>query len=564
MKKKLLYIIISIFVVIGVSTVLLRSNTHTAPINGLEESRKASIEKFQNTFCGLNTELNSNEFITEYKLPATCEMPLGIAVTDGKVWYVSTENGTLGAYNIQQNSFAKEVPIPIWKSRLNHLDFSQVWAIKPDGKGNIWFTDEKQNAVWKYTQSSQTFEMYKVPSTPKAFDTTYPVSLGFDSNGNIYFVGIRSTSLWFGEVTKMRNGTSDGISAIPMPIDKFSGIDPTLISTGSLAVDNNRNAVWISMLAFQKKGEILRYDLSTKTFKIFDMPEELASPVGIVVDDSGNLWITDHGTSMFYKLDASTGNITKFVTSKASPRIFGIGDGGGRGNSSNSNSGLNINDNDTPAGAYTLPYWIQKSGDGSLWFNEHTGNKIARFDPANNTLIEYWIPTQNKLFGMCQNNNDNDNAASKSNNQKCGIANALQFSVGQNKDDSNQVWFTEWSENKIGKVHVQKQLPFQISTPMKQVAVKRGESVEVKVNIDTLANQRIHMIAAGTFTPTGDLGNSTGSFSEESFSLTAGNPKQISFIFTPSSDLKVGLYTLMIGAENNDVSYLKAVRINVT
>ena len=562
MKKKLLYIIISIFVVIGISAVLLRSNTHTAPLNGLEESRKASIEKFQNTFCGLNTELNSNEFITEYKLPATCEMPLGIVVTDGKVWYVSTENGALGAYDIQQNSFAKEVPIPIWKSRLNRLDFSQVWAVKPDGKGNIWFTDEKQNAVWKFTESSQTFEMYKVPSAPKAFDTTYPVSLGFDSNGNIYFVGIRSTSLWFGEVTKMRNGTSEGISAIPMPVDKFSGIDPTLISTGSLAVDNDRNAVWISMLAFQKKGEILRYDMSTKMFKIFDMPEELDSPVGIVVDDSGNLWITDHGTSMFYKLDTSTGNITKFVTSKASPRIFGIG--GGSSNSNNSKSSLNINNNDIPAGAYTLPYWIQKSGDGSLWFNEHTGNKIARFDPVNNTLIEYWIPTQNKLFGMCQNNNDNDNAASKINDLKCGIANALQFSVGQNKDDSNQVWFTEWSENKIGRVYVQKQLPFHISIPMKEVAVKRSESLELKVNVDASTNQRIHMIAAGTFTPTGDLGNSTGSFSEESFSLTAGNPKQISFIFTPSSDLKAGVYTLMIGAENDDVSYLKAVKVNIT
>jgi virginiamycin B lyase len=557
LKKILLYAVISIsiIVVIGVSTVLLRNNTHTAPLNGLEETRRASIEKFQNTFCGLNTEINSNEFITEYKLPAICEMPLGIAVDDGKVWYVSTENGTIGAYNIQQNSFAKEVPIPVWKSRLNHLDFSQVWAIKPDGKGNIWFTDEKQNAVWKYIESSQTFDMYKVPTAPKAFDTTYPVSLDFDLNGNIYFVGIRSTSLWFGEVAKMRNGTSNGISAIPMPVDKFSGIDPTLISTGSLAVDNDRNAVWVSMLAFQKRGEILRYDIGTKTFKVFDMPEELASPVGLVVDNSGNLWITDHGTSIFYKLDTSTGNITKFVTSKASPRIFGIGSVG-----SNTTSNSNININDAPAGAYTLPYWIQKSGDGSLWFNEHTGNKIAKFDPINNTMIEYWIPTQNKLFGMCQNNN----AADKNNNQKCGIANALQFSVGQNKDDSNQIWFTEWSENKIGKVNVQKQLPFRVSIPIKEVAVKRGESLEVKVNIDTSTNQRIRMIAAGTFTPTGDLGNSTGSFSEESFSLSTGNTKQISYIFTPSSHLKAGVYTLMIGAENDDVSYLKAVRVNIT
>jgi virginiamycin B lyase len=560
LKKILLYAVISIIVVIGVSTVLLRSNTHTAPLNGLEETKRASIEKFQNTFCGLNTEINSNEFITEYKLPAICEMPLGIAVDDGKVWYVSTENGTLGAYNIQQNSFAKEVLIPVWKSRLNHLDFSQVWAIKPDGKGNIWFTDEKQNAVWKYIESSQTFDMYKVPTAPKAFDTTYPVSLDFDLNGNIYFVGIRSTSLWFGEVAKMRNGTSNGISAIPMPVDKFSGIDPTLISTGSLAVDNDRNAVWVSMLAFQKRGEILRYDIGTKTFKVFDMPEELASPVGLVVDNSGNLWITDHGTSIFYKLDTSTGNITKFVTSKASPRIFGIGSVG-----SNTTSNSKININNSPAGAYTLPYWIQKSGDGSLWFNEHTGNRIAKFDPINNTLIEYWIPTQNKLFGMCQNNNNNNNnAADKNNNQKCGIANALQFSVGQNKNDSNQIWFTEWSENKIGKVNVQKQLPFHVSIPIKEVAVKRGESLEVKVDIDTSTNQRIRMVAAGTFTSTGDLGNSTGSFSEESFSLSAGNTKQISFIFTPSSDLKAGVYMLMIGAENDDVSYLKAVRINIT
>jgi virginiamycin B lyase len=554
LKKIAVYIVISIIVVIiAVPSVLFLKNTHTTPINGVDESRKASIEKFQNTFCGLNTEVNSNEFISEYKLPKTCEMPLGIAVDGDKVWYVSTENGTLGIYNIQQNSFAKEVPIPVWKSRLNHLDFSQVWALKPDGKGNIWFTDEKQNAVWKYIESSQTFEMYKVPAKPKAFDTTYPVSIDFDSNGNIYFVGIRSTSLWFGDITKMRNGTSDGISAIPMPIDKFSGIDPTLISTGSVALDNERNTAWISMLAFQKKGEILRYDISTKTFKIFDMPDELASPVGIVVDGSGNPWVTDHGTSIFYKLDASTGNITKFVTSKASPRIFGI--------SGNSNSNSNVNNN-APTGAYTLPYWIEKSTDGLLWFNEHTGNKIAKFDPVNNTLVEYWIPTQNKLFGMCPNNNNNNNT-SNSNNQKCGIANALQFSVGQNKDDSNQVWFTEWSENKIGRVYAQKQLPFWISIPIKEVAVKRGESLELKVNIGTSTNQNIHMIAAGTFTQTGDLGNSTGSFSEESLSLNPGNSKQVSFIFTPSSDLKAGGYMLMIGAENDTVSYLKAVRINI-
>jgi hypothetical protein len=50
------------------------------------------------------------------------------------------------------------------------------------------------------------------------------------------------------------------------------------------------------------------------------------------------------------------------------------------------------------------------------------------------------------------------------------------------------------------------------------------------------------MLATCTFASTGDLGNSTGSFSEESFSIIAAdsNSKQISFVFTPSADLKPG------------------------
>jgi len=45
--------------------------------------------------------------------------------------------------------------------------------------------------------------------------------------------------------------------------------------------------------------------------------------------------------------------------------------------------------------------------------------------------------------------------------------------------------------------------------------------------------------------------------------INAGNSKQVSFTFTPSADLKPGEYMLMIGAENESVSYLKAVKINI-
>ena len=33
------------------------------------------------------------------------------------------------------------------------------------------------------------------------------------------------------------------------------------------------------------------------------------------------------------------------------------------------------------------------------------------------------------------------------NNDICGIANVLQFSIGKH---DNQIWFSDWSQNKIG------------------------------------------------------------------------------------------------------------------
>ena len=77
-------------------------------------------ETFQKEFCGVDAKPNSNEYITEYVLPQTCEMPLGIAADEddddeddndvddndnnndhtNKVWYVSTKKGLLGSYNI--------------------------------------------------------------------------------------------------------------------------------------------------------------------------------------------------------------------------------------------------------------------------------------------------------------------------------------------------------------------------------------------------------------------------------------------------------------------------------
>ena len=433
--------------------------------------------------------------------------------------------------NLGNNTFEEEYKIPSWPARENPTMSSQVWDLDIDNKGDIWFTDETQNALWRFSNDTRSFEMFTVPEKPEAFGTTYPVSMEIDDNGsNIYFVGIRSPSIWIGNISQMRNGTAEGIERIGIPLDSFKGIDPDLVSTGSIVLDKDNDRLYVSLLAFNTKGEILGYDLKNKTFTSYEMPDDITSPVGLTLDLNDNLWVTDHGTSIFYRLDPTSGDITKFTTSTVSPRTLG--------------------QSTTVNAAYTLPYWIKTGENGTIWFNQHTGNKISSFNPNNLTLTEYWIPSQNKLWGPCR---DSVN--------QCGISNALQFDV----DNHNEVWFSEWSENKLGRVLTERVLPISISVLPNNITLQRGGNEEIRINVtsNTNTNLTADMLAAGSFTTTGNLGNLSGLFSENSVRLDPGQTKQISLIITPTQELESGNYTLMVGAETSDVSVLRAVQIRM-
>lgn len=521
---------------------------------------------------------NSTEYVTEYVLPQNCEMPLGIGVDtkEDRVWYVSTKKGILGSYDIKEDKFNEEMQIPTWPSRNNNLEFSQVWDVEIDNQdnanGDVWFTDGKQNAIWRFITSTNSFERYTIPGQSQDFDTTYPSSIEFNPNNDniVYFVGMFSPSIWIAEIDRLKNGTSEGISEIPIPIEGFEETDPVFVTTGSLAFDEKENALWVSMMIYGYKGQIFRYSLDNKSFDAFDLPSDLSSPWGLTVDDNSNLWVTNAGTSIFYKLspgenndDDNDGrntqdfNIEKFVTSKGSFRIFG-----------------KLPESDTEKDFqnryYTLPSMVKVSNDGLVWFNEQHGNKISKFDPSTEILIEYWVPTQNRLWGICSNDDISNTNSSFMNNDICGIANVLQFSIGK---DDNQIWFSEWSQNKIGILEAVDDVPFSIDVfeSDEELSITNGEKEKIKISIKSESdassssfNNNIRLVASGTFTSSGDIGNSTGYFEQpSSISMEAGEEQEVSFEFIPSTDLEPGDYTLMIGAENNSISYLKAVKIKI-
>jgi virginiamycin B lyase len=109
------------------------------------------------------------------------------------------------------------------------------------------------------------------------------------------------------------------------------------------------------------------------------------------------------------------------------------------------------------------------------------------------------------------------------------------------------------------------------------LATENGEENEEDSKQTSITNQAEHddliiMTAAGTFTSTGYLGNSSGyfdvpqiSFDKEKNDKDGENSleQQVSFVLSPSENMVPGEYTLMLGAENESVSVSKAIKIHV-
>ncbi len=88
--------------------------------------------------------------------------------------------GHLIVFDPRNGYFTEFIEIPNWKTK--GLFGSMVWGMNFDKYGNLWFTDEVNNAIWRYFVSEHKFEMYKVPTRG-----AYPAFIEFDSEGNVWF-----------------------------------------------------------------------------------------------------------------------------------------------------------------------------------------------------------------------------------------------------------------------------------------------------------------------------------------------------------------------------------------
>jgi virginiamycin B lyase len=138
--------------------------------------------------------------------------------------------GYLVIFDPKSRSFTDFIEIPNWKTK---GDFgSMVWDMEFDKKGDLWFTDQVNNAIWRYFPNDERFEMYKVPT-----NGSYPSSIAFDSQGRVWFSEIFGKKLGVIDPANAINNTTSGIQEYQLNLSEEEGFE----AMGPLVITNNGN-----------------------------------------------------------------------------------------------------------------------------------------------------------------------------------------------------------------------------------------------------------------------------------------------------------------------------------
>ena len=273
--------------------------------------------------------------------------PLGITLDSrDNVWFAENNPGSIVEYNPASQKF-NTYSIPMKGT-------SMIWSMFFDNSGNLWFANQVQPYLWRFSPSTGHFANFTTGN-----QLVRPFGLAYDpSNQKIWFTSTYTDQIGYFDISgenailgKLINST--GTPKLPYP--PLYG--PTGIQIGP------QGNIFVSE---PFSGNIVEYNPSQQKFiNVWRLPNG-SQPVGIAIDNTtGKIWFANHASSLFGNVDEKTGKVIEFATS---PFEF-YGD------------------------TISLPYWTKLTPNGTVWFDEHASNKIARYVPSTGALTEFAVPT---------------------------------------------------------------------------------------------------------------------------------------------------------------------------
>jgi streptogramin lyase len=384
-------------------------------------------------FLSSTTQSNADSTpVREIPLASNASEPLGMTMDkQGNIWFAENNPPAIVKYNPALGNFTS-YSIP-------STGESMIWFMIFDTSGNLWFSNALQPYLWSFSPTTHQFLNF---STGGQY--VYPFSIAYDNTTQeIWFTSIYTDQIGYFKLS----GTEASLGQLVNMVGPSSGATsgPKYGPSG-LAFDSQGDLFVSNTFA----PDIVQYSVTQQKFLHFWNLPVGSQPVGIAVDSSNNrLWFANHGTSLFGYLNLANGKVTEYATS-----LFSY-----------------LDDN------ITLPYWIQVSPSGQVWFDEHISYKIARFDPSTGLLTEFQVPTFQ--------------------------AAPLRFVLD---DKRGVVWFTEFQGGKLGEVNQNQTCNCRVSLSSSLISLTGGSATLYMKYQNTsgagLANSALPLIS-GSVTASG-------------------------------------------------------------
>ena len=252
---------------------------------------------------------------------------------DGSIWYTAQRASTIGRFDPVTGQF-KEFALPTPNSGPHGL--------KPDASGNIWYTGNAAGLIGMVDAKTGKVTEYKMPS-PKAKD---PHTIAFLRDGRIFFT--------------VQAGNFVGTLDPKVPGGAIKLIEaPTLNSRPYGVRLDSRGVPYFDEFNSNKIGSM---DPKTMVIREFELPAKSARPRRIAIGKDDTVWYGDYARGFLGHLDPKTGKVEEFQS---------------------------------PGGAESMPYAIDVTADGAVWYVE-TGddqkNMLVRFNPETKKFLTWPIP----------------------------------------------------------------------------------------------------------------------------------------------------------------------------
>jgi len=490
-------------------------------------------------FCSANEQARSNEYVKEYKIPTACTQPLAITVDPyGMVWFAQTSTGKVAKFDPLTETFT-EYSNAVWEdvekvfvlsAIRNNMEpeklRSMMWGIDYFPDGSIWFTDERTDAIWKFSIDTESYDRISYSQTDEN-KSSLPQKLVIEGSKIISFLDYAQDK--------------QGLRHYAIPSVMEGAV------TSDFAIDSDKN-VWYTNWVPSGAGILVKFDYPGYEFQTtqeeiemkylllqdfvewYNFPAGLTTPNGVAVGPDQKIWISDTSSNYFFSFDPKTEEFTKYTTSI--PTIDSYGNA----------SGVIKN-------PVSRPYWIEHS-DGNLIMNEHNANRIGVFNPSSETLVEYTVPSRNPNWADCEGID------------YCGVAQVFDFVAYGEK-----IWFTEWVENNIGVVDTSIPLPFSIDIDTKEITLKKGETAVVTLQVTKKARSQAEW--SEYMEPLNVNYSSTSTFSdivikpERNNYTLSDQVTTISVEITASEHALSGTHKVLLGGYADDIAISQFITVTI-